>query len=184
MEEIQSQRAPLFGLSKGERKEVEVEESLETLSRYMDGLFTIPGVGWKFGLDSLVGLIPGFGDTATSLVSFYILAAGVRYGVPKVTLLRMGLNIGIDYVLGILPLVGDAADFFWKSNKMNMRLLRERATVSADEAKQGRTSDWIFVGVIMLILVGILVGTVTISLVFMGTILAAMWSLLSSIFGG
>jgi hypothetical protein len=55
-------------------------------------------------LDALIGLIPGLGDTSTALVSFYILAAAVRYRVPKITLLRMGLNIGIDYLVGLLPL--------------------------------------------------------------------------------
>jgi hypothetical protein len=181
LEEVQYQKVTAFGMTKQERKQVEVEESLETLSKYLDGLFTIPGVGWKFGLDSLVGLIPGFGDTASSLVSFYILAAGVRYGVPKVTLLRMGLNIAVDYVMGMLPVVGDLFDFVWKSNKMNMDLIRQRATVSAEEAKQGKTSDWIFVSVIMLVLVGILVGTVTVSLVFMGTLLSAIWTLLTAV---
>lgn len=133
----------------------------------MDGVFRIPGVGWRFGLDALVGLIPGVGDTATSLVSFYILAAGVRYRVPKVTLLRMGLNIGIDYVLGSLPVVGDAFDMFWKSNQMNVELLRERATVSAEEARKGRLSDWLFVGLIILVLLVLLFGSIALSLYLM-----------------
>src|SRR6266567_1226786 len=128
----------------------EVEQSLERLSWLMDDLFRVPGLGWRFGLDALVGLIPGLGDTATSLVSFYILAAGVRYRVPKVTLLRMGLNIGIDYLGGALPVVGDLFDAWWKSNQMNVDLLKRRAAVSANEARRGRTSDWLFVGMIIL----------------------------------
>jgi hypothetical protein len=138
---------------------VEIERSLERLSYLLDGLFRIPGTGWRFGLDVLVGLIPGVGDTATSLASFYILAAGVRYRVPKVTLLRMGLNIGLDYLFGVIPVVGDLFDFAWKSNEMNMELLRKRATVPAAEAKKGRTSDWLFVGLIILILLGVLLGS-------------------------
>ncbi|MCA1557330.1 MAG: DUF4112 domain-containing protein, partial [Acidobacteria bacterium] len=128
---------------------VEVEEGLDQLSRWMDGLFRIPGLGWRFGLDAIIGLIPGVGDTLTSLASFYILAAGVRYRVPKITLLRMGMNIGIDYVFGAVPFVGDLFDAAWKSNQMNMELLRSRATVSKDEAGKGRLSDWLFVGLIM-----------------------------------
>lgn len=142
----------------------EVEQSLEQLSRLMDGLFRIPGVGWRFGLDALVGLIPGVGDTATALVSFYILAAGVRYRVPKVTLLRMGFNIGLDYVFGAVPVVGDLFDVAWKSNQKNVELLRERATVSAAEAKKGRLSDWLFVGLIILILLALLAGSIALSL--------------------
>lgn len=143
---------------------VEIEQSLDQLSRWMDGLFRIPGVGWRFGLDALVGLIPGFGDTATSLVSFYILVAAVRYRVPKITLLRMALNIGIDYVLGSVPVVGDLFDAWWKSNQMNVELLRRRAAVTPEEAARGRASDWLFLAVIVAGLLVLLAGTVALSL--------------------
>jgi len=146
-----------------ERRTVEIEASLDQLSRWMDGLFRIPGVGWRFGLDALIGLIPGLGDTATSLVSFYVLAAGVRYRVSKITLLRMGVNIAIDYALGSIPVVGDAFDMFWKSNQMNVELLRKRATVSAEEAREGRLSDWLFVGLIIFVLIILLLGSIALS---------------------
>src|SRR6266540_2355822 len=145
-------------------RSIQVEESLERLGWLMDDLFRIPVIGWRVGLDAIVGLIPGLGDSATALVSFYILASAVRYRVPRVTLLRMGMNIGIDYLLGSLPLVGDLFDAWWKSNKMNVGLLRTRATVSASEAKKGRTSDWLFVGVIMLLLLALLAGAAFISI--------------------
>jgi hypothetical protein len=141
----------------------EVEQSLDQLSRWMDGLFRVPGTGWRFGLDAIVGLIPGVGDTLTTMVSFYILAAGVRYRVPKVTLLRMGLNIAIDYVVGSVPVVGDLFDAAWKSNQKNVQLLRQRATVPAAEAKRGRLSDWLFVALIMFCLVALLVGSIVIT---------------------
>jgi hypothetical protein len=144
-------------------KAVEIERSLDQLSRWMDGLFRIPGIGWRFGLDAVVGLIPGFGDVATTGVSFYILASAVRYRVPKVTLLRMGLNVAIDYLLGSLPVVGDLFDAFWKSNQMNVELLRERATVSAEEARSGRLSDWLFLLLIMLVLVALLLGSLALA---------------------
>src|SRR5678815_6192146 len=126
--------------------ELTVEPGLDRLGWLMDDLFRIPVLGWRFGLDAIIGLIPGFGDTATSIVSFYILVAAVRYRVPKITLLRMGFNIAIDYVVGSLPVVGDLADAWWKSNHMNLELLQKRATVSAEEARSGRMGDWIFVG--------------------------------------
>lgn len=128
-----------------------VDPHLERLSWLMDDLFRVPVLGWRFGLDALVGLIPGLGDTTTSLVSFYILVAAVRHRVPKITLLRMGMNIAIDYVVGSLPVVGDLADAWWKSNHMNIELLRKRATVSGEETRSARMSDWLFVG-------GIIVG--------------------------
>ena len=127
-----------------------VDTHLERLSWLMDDLFRVPVLGWRFGLDALIGLIPGLGDTTTSLVSFYILVAAVRYRVPKVTLLRMGMNIGIDYLVGSLPVVGDVADAWWKSNHMNIDLLRKHAGVSGEMARSAKTSDWIFVGGLLL----------------------------------
>lgn len=139
-----------FGLERNPQR-AHVDTHLERLSWLMDDLFRVPVLGWRFGLDALIGLIPGLGDTTTSLVSFYILVAAVRYRVPKITLLRMGMNIGIDYVVGSIPFVGDLADAWWKSNHMNIELLRKRATVSVEETRSARMSDWVFVG-------GIIVG--------------------------
>ena len=146
---------------------VSTDKSLDNLAWLMDDLIRVPGLGWRFGLDALIGLIPGFGDTATSLVSFYILVNAVRYRVPKITLLRMGLNLGIDYVVGSLPLVGDFFDAWWKSNQRNLDLLKQRATVSADEAQAASTSDWLFVGGIILLLIGLAVASFFIS-VYLG----------------
>ncbi|HWN09016.1 MAG TPA: DUF4112 domain-containing protein [Pyrinomonadaceae bacterium] len=145
-------------------QKVKVDESLERLSWLMDDMIKIPGLNWRLGLDALVGLVPGFGDAATSLVSFYILASAVRYRVPKITLLRMGLNLGIDYLVGSLPFVGDLFDAWWKSNQRNVTLLSERATVSDSDAREGKLSDWLFVGLIMLLLAGLAVGAAVVSL--------------------
>jgi hypothetical protein len=141
-----------------------VEKGLERLGWLMDDLFRVPVIGWRFGLDALIGLVPALGDTTTALVSFYILAAAVRYKVPKVTMLRMGLNIAIDYALGSLPVVGDVADAWWKSNQKNLELLKKRATVSADEARSGRASDWLFVGAIIVGLGALAIASASISL--------------------
>ena len=147
----------------GTPQRAHVDKNLERLAWLMDDLFRVPVLGWRFGLDALIGLIPGFGDTTTSLVSFYILASAVRYRVPKVTMLRMGLNIGIDYLLGSVPFVGDVFDAFWKSNDMNLGLLRKRATVSAEDARAGRFSDWLFVGGFILGLAVLAIGSFAVS---------------------
>ncbi|HEU4871143.1 MAG TPA: DUF4112 domain-containing protein [Pyrinomonadaceae bacterium] len=147
-----------------------VDKHLERLGWLMDDVFRVPVLGWRFGLDALLGLIPGLGDTSTSLVSFYILAAAVRYRVPKITLLRMGLNIAFDYVIGSLPVIGDVADAWWKSNRMNLELLRKRATVSAAEARSGRASDWLFVGGIIAVLVVLAIGSFAMSIYLLAKI--------------
>lgn len=159
---------------------VEIEESLDRLSWLLDDLFRIPVIGWRVGLDALVGLIPGVGDTVTTAASFYVLASAVRYRVPKITLLRMGLNLGIDYALGSLPLVGDFFDAWWKSNQRNVSLLKERATVSASEAREGRISDWLFVGLIMICLVLLAVGAALVSFYLLAMLLRSLSGLLGS----
>jgi hypothetical protein len=175
MKELKDKVSAVAERVKRKPEPVEVERGLERLSYLLDNIFRIPGTGRRFGLDALIGLIPGIGDTATALASFYILAAGVRYRVPKVTLLRMGINVGIDYLVGVIPFIGDAFDFVWKSNEMNIELIRKRATVtSAAEAKKGRRSDWIFVGVIILILIGLLVGTILLGVYILTLIIRAM----------
>ena len=160
----QERRELLNQTPEASRQGVKIDESLDRLSWLMDDLIRIPGINWRFGLDALVGLIPGFGDTVTSMVSFYILASAVRYRVPKVTLLRMGLNIGIDYLVGTIPFVGDFFDAWWKSNQMNVALLSKRATVSASEARQGKLSDWLFVALIIFVLAGLAIGSAALSI--------------------
>jgi hypothetical protein len=157
MEEVPARSR--FGMARKERGAVEVEKGLDDLSRYLDGLFRIPGTGWRFGLDAIIGLVPNVGDTLTSLASFYILFAGVRYGVPKITLLRMAFNIGLDYLVGSIPFVGDAFDIFWRANKQNMDLIRERATGK----DKGTTSDYIFIfgliGFLILLLIASIIAS-------------------------
>lgn len=169
-EEVQKRN--ILGMEKRKYSEVEIEEGLETLSTYLDGLFRVPGTGWKFGLDSLIGLIPNVGDTLTSFASFYILIAGVRYGVPKITLLRMAFNIGLDYLVGTIPFIGDAFDFVWKANKQNMDLIRERATGK----NVGTTADYIFVIGIILLLIALLIGSIIASILILGYIFTGLWS--------
>ena len=139
-----------------QRKQTEIDKSLDDLAFYLDDLFRIPGVGWRFGLDAVIGLIPNVGDTLTSFASFYILLAGVRYGVPKITLLRMAFNIGVDYLVGSIPVIGDAFDFVWKANKMNMDLIRTRAAGRGT----GKMSDYIFVFGLIFLLIAILIGSI------------------------
>ncbi len=154
------------------RKQIEVEKGLDDLAYYLDGLFKVPGVGWRFGLDSLIGLIPNIGDTLTSFASFYILIAGVRYGVPKITLLRMAFNIGLDYIVGAIPFIGDAFDFVWKANKQNMDLIRTRA---AGHGK-GTTSDYVFVIGLIFLLIALLIGSILASIWIFS---AVIWWLMS-----
>ena len=143
--------------------QVQIERELELLSRWMDSQFRIPVLGWRFGLNAIIDLVPGIGDTATSLVALYVLASAVRYRVSKVALLRMGLNIAIYFVVGLVPWAGDLFDAWWKPNLRNLALLRRRATISAVDRVKGRVSDWLFVGLIIIVLLGMLFGALAVS---------------------
>lgn len=123
----------------------------------MDAQFEIPGLGIRFGLDAILGLIPGIGDTLTSLVSFYILSAAVRQGIPRITLARMGVNIAIDWIIGAIPLVGDLFDVAWKSNTKNVELIRRHAAEGG--SRRAKWSDWLFVAGMMLVLLAVLAGS-------------------------
>ncbi len=107
---------------------------LRRIARLLDARFGVPGTRFRFGADSLLGLVPGVGDAATALVSLYILAEARRLGVDMPTLIRMGWNVALDLGLGAVPVIGDVFDFFWKSNLKNIALLE------ADLARRGQGS--------------------------------------------
>ena len=96
---------------------------IERLAEWLDTKFVLPGLGWRFGLDSVIGLIPGIGDGITALLSVYIIGRAHQLGASRWLLLRMGWHVFVDTLLGAIPLVGDICDFAYKSNAKNVRLL-------------------------------------------------------------
>lgn len=104
------------------REIVDVSD-IEQLANWLDTRFRIPGLGWRFGLDSVVGLVPGVGDGLTALLSLYIIGRAHQLGASKWLLARMGWNVLVDSALGAIPLVGDLFDLANKSNTRNIRLL-------------------------------------------------------------
>jgi hypothetical protein len=115
------------------------DEQLELVARMLDDAFVIPGTNWRFGLDAIIGLIPGVGDIITSTFSFLIVFAAWQRGLPRVTIARMVGNIAVDTLVGAMPLVGDLFDAAWKSNRKNVELLK-RST--ADSSKKQQAKDW------------------------------------------
>ncbi len=142
---------------------IQIERELEVFSQFMDNQFRLPVLGWRFGMNAIIDLVPGIGDVATSIIALYLLISAVRYRVPKITLLRMALNIAIYFVGGLVPLAGDVFAIWWKPNIRNLNLLRARATVSAADARQGRVSDWLFVGGIAAFLLTLLFGSIIVA---------------------
>jgi hypothetical protein len=114
----------------------------------MDEFLRVPGTRFRFGLDPIIGLLPGIGDTGSALVSAFALIAAARRGVPKILLARMSLNILINEFVGIIPGLGDAFSFWFKSNSRNYDLLKKYSAVPG----RSRRSDWIFVIAVLVLL--------------------------------
>ena len=98
---------------------------LETLAKVMDNQFRLPGTNFRFGLDAIIGLIPGAGDLATFGISGFMLIIMARNGASGAVLAKMILNVLIDTLIGSIPIIGDAFDFGFKSNTKNIRLMKE-----------------------------------------------------------
>lgn len=119
------------------------ERFIRFVSQLMDTMFVIPGTNIRFGLDPIIGLLPGIGDSADAIISAFLISRAARYNVPKIVLSRMAANVLINTFGGALPIVGDAFSVWWKSNVMNYELLRKHA--SPQRAVRSTKGDWIFV---------------------------------------
>lgn len=107
--------------------EVQVRvERLKRLAKALDWKFRVPGTRWRFGLDPVIGLVPGVGDSLGAVLSLWIVVEARRLGVPNTTVARMLANVGVDFVVGSVPLLGDLFDAGFKANMKNVDLL-ERA---------------------------------------------------------
>jgi hypothetical protein len=131
------------------------------LAEWLDQRFTIPGTSIRIGLDPILGLIPGIGDMIANLAGSAIILIAAQYRLPKIVLLRMGLNVALNAMIGAVPIFGDIFSIWFRSNVKNVQLLERY--LGADE-RASTFGNWIFViaivAGIMLLLIGILVATV------------------------
>lgn len=126
-------------------------ERLKWLEVLLDEAFVVPGTSIRFGIDGVVGLVPGLGDIIAGILSLIIpFAAWVR-GVPYITVVRMLMNVSIGLLIGTIPVLGDAFDIFWKANRRNYQLLVR----SIAEPRRHTWRDWAF-----LLLLGAGVGLI------------------------
>jgi hypothetical protein len=108
------------GMSRKERL-----NQVQFLAKIMDDQFFVPGTSIRFGLDSILGLLPGLGDAISSAISLLIVHHAWQTGASPILLGRMLGNIGVDFLLGAVPVVGDVVDLAWKANRKNARLLEQ-----------------------------------------------------------
>ncbi len=125
------------------------------LAELLDQRFTIPGTSIRIGLDPIIGLIPGIGDTLANLAGSAILLIAAQLHLPKIVLLRMGWNIALNTLIGAIPVVGDVFSIWFRSNVKNVQLLERYATRQNRSVAPG---DWAFVIVLIIGLVLLLVA--------------------------
>ncbi|TBW54288.1 DUF4112 domain-containing protein [Marinobacter halodurans] len=114
---------------------------LESSARLLDSQFRIPFTRIRFGLDPLMGLLPGIGDAAGLVLSLYLMVEAVRLGAGTRQVARMAGNVLLEFVIGIVPIVGDLFDFAWKANDRNAALLRRHIEKRLDPPPRRR--PWI-----------------------------------------
>jgi Domain of unknown function (DUF4112) len=120
------------------------DENLDLLSRLLDTWFRIPGTNIRFGLDGIVGFIPGIGDVLGGLASCIIVLAAYFRGVPLITIARMVANLAIEVVVGLVPVLGNLFDIGWRANRRNYHLLEG----SLAATRRDTSRDWIFMGLL------------------------------------
>jgi hypothetical protein len=116
-------------------------ERQKQLAWWLDDRFRIPFTRWRLGVDGVIGLVPGIGDAATTLIALYIVLEARRLGVPPGKLVRMGMNIGVDALMGVVPLVGDLADAGFKANRRNVRILIDHLEEQAETTDAEQTNQ-------------------------------------------
>jgi Domain of unknown function (DUF4112) len=136
-------------------------KELDRLAHWLDSVFEIPGIRLRFGIDALLGLLPGVGDTASALASIYILQAATKFGVSRTTIARMAVNIIVDLLVGAFPIVGDIFDVYWKANRQNVELLRRHLKANPTIERKLKRSDSLFVAGMIALIGAILIVSVT-----------------------
>jgi hypothetical protein len=120
------------------------DETLRGLEILLDEAFRLPFTQFRFGLDGIIGLVPGLGDVVAGILSLVIPIAAWTRGVPYVALARMSVNVGIGVLVGSIPLIGDAFDMAWKPNRRNYQLMQRHI----GEPRHHTWKDWAFLAVL------------------------------------
>lgn len=129
-------------------------QRIRSLARLLDAAVRIPGTGIRFGLDSLIGLVPGLGDLTGAALSGYIVLAAARLGVPPAVLTRMLLNLGLDTLVGTVPLLGDLFDLGFRANIRNADLLERHLAEPVAVRKSSRLAMALAVGGVIVLAAG------------------------------
>lgn len=124
------------------------------MATILDDAVRVPGTNIRFGLDAVLGLLPGVGDATTGVMAAYAMVVAARLGAPPVVIARMAVNVLIDVATGTIPVLGDIFDVGWKSNRKNVNLL-ERYQAEPQKVKKG---SWAVVILMLALIIAAIVG--------------------------
>jgi hypothetical protein len=113
--------------------------SLSRFAYWLDAGFRVPGTGLRFGLDPVIGLIPGAGDAAGAVLAGWIFVEAVRLGASRATLTRIAANVVFDALIGAIPVLGDVFDVAWKANLRNVAILERHLATPVRAQRADRT---------------------------------------------
>lgn len=124
------------------------------LTRLLDSAARIPGTSIRFGLDPVLGLVPGLGDVAGAVLSGYVVLLASRLGAPATVIVRMLGNVVVDTVGGTVPVIGDLFDVGWKANTRNLALLERHLGQPETTKRASRAVVWGTIAALLLLGVG------------------------------
>lgn len=169
-------RGPAYAGRSGSNDEAAAErerlrQAADLVARILDSAIAIPGTRIRFGVDPMLGLIPGVGDAVANLIGSVLFLLATRLQIPRIVLVRMSVNMWLNGTLGAVPIAGDLFSVWFRSNARNAELLRRHS------GKAGATTagDWLFVGGLAVLTLATMVGAI-VALLWVST---ALWDLLS-----
>lgn len=134
-------------------KKIFDDENLDLLSHLLDDFIKVPGTPVRFGLDGIVGVIPGIGDLIGGIASCIIIIAAWVRGVSYATVVRMVANVVIEVSIGSIPILGDMFDIAWRANRRNYALL----SGSLYEPRKYTIQSWFFLAALCLVLAALII---------------------------
>jgi hypothetical protein len=125
---------------------------VEALAWLLDNSIPVPGTGRRFGIDALIGFVPGIGDAVSGAMGLVVVWRGSRMGLPRVVVARMLLNTLLDFAVGMIPILGDAFDLWFKASTRNLNLMRRHL----ERPDTSTRDDWL----VVMGLIGAVVGVI------------------------
>jgi hypothetical protein len=145
---------------------------IRTVAKLLDTVVRIPGTNIRFGLDSVLGLVPGLGDAAGAIFSGYLVLVASRLGLPRHVIGRMVANVAVDSIVGGIPVLGDLFDVFWKSNMRNLELIETHTGANARTGESTPITKPVLIGALLVLLL-LVAGGIWLSIVVIKALVAA-----------